>query len=141
MPVVTTDASVQTQANRAADLTAKKAADLALATIHLFSNNYNPLPTSVVADFTEAVFTGYAAQPVAGWNANQLSQDGSVSTDATTVLTWVGPNDPTGQTIYGYYVLSAGMGTPLVYAVRFPTPVALAVPTNVLALVVTYRSP
>lgn len=141
MPVITSDNSVQSQSNKSADLTVKKAGDLAAATIHLFINNYNPGTTSSVGDFTEATFTGYTPQAVAGWNANELSADGSVSTDATTVKTWIGPADMTGQTVYGYYVLSAGMGTPYLYAVRFPVAVGLNVPTDVLALVATFRLP
>lgn len=141
MPVVTVDASVQGQVNRSADVTAKKAGDLALATVHLFTNALTPTPSSVVGDFTEATFTGYAAVAVAGWNANRLNTDGSISIDATNVMTFVGPGDATGETIQGYYVLAAGGGTPYLYAVRFPTPVALLTPADVLALVATYRNP
>lgn len=138
MPVITSDAAVQGQVNKSADLTAKKAGDLAAATIHLFTSNNVPTAFSVLADFTEAVFTGYAPIAVTAWNANELSLDGNVSTDATNVATWVGPGDATGETIQGYFVRSAGAGTPYLYAVKFPAPVALRVPTDVLALVATF---
>lgn len=139
MPVIIADDIVQNQVNTSADVTAKKAADLALATIHLFTNNIPPTPQNVTADFIEAAFTGYAAQAVAGWGANELSLDGGVATNNTTVLEWIGPADASGQTIYGYYILSAGGGTPLIGAYLFANPVSLNVPTDVLDLVVAYK--
>jgi len=141
MPVIISDNSVQGQANKSADLTAKKAGDLAAATVHLFTNDFVPTPTATAADFTEATFTGYAPVAVAGWNADEYNIDGSVSTDATNVMTWVGPGDASGQTIRGYYVLSAGLGTPYLYAVLFDDPVGLNHPTDVLGVVVTFKLP
>lgn len=138
MPAIAVDTSVQVQDNKATDLTAKKAGDLALATVHLFTNNVTPTPSSQVGDFTEAVFTGYVAKVAAGWTANNEPPDGSVSTDSTNVMSWVGPNDGTGETIYGYYVLSAGGGTPLIYAAKFPVAIGLSTPTDVLNLVATF---
>lgn len=141
MSVVTADNSVQTQANKDTDLTAKKAGDLAMATVHLFSNNITPTPQTPVGSYMEAVFTGYAAKAIAGWTANEWQLDGSVSTTGTGVLSWVGPADASGQTIYGYFVLSAGAGTPLIYASLFANPVSLSRVTDVLDLVPTYRVP
>lgn len=141
MPTVQEDLSVQIQANKGADLTAKKAGDLALATVHLFTNNHTPAPGDAVGAFTEATFTGYVAKAVAGWTANDNNQDGSVGTTATTVLTWTGPADGSGQTVYGYYVLSAGAGTPILYAVKFPAGIGLNVPTDILNLVPSFRLP
>lgn len=141
MPVVLTDQSVQGQTNKSADLTAKKAGDLAGATVHLYTNDYTPTPQSVVGDFTEATFTGYAAVAVAGWTANRLEASGAVSTDATNVIPFVGPGDATGQSIMGYFVKSAGGGTPYLYAVKFAAPVPLNSPADVLALVATFRIP
>ncbi len=138
MPVVPLDNTVQVAANKATDLTAKKAGDLALATVHLFTNNYTPLPTSVVGDFTEAAYVGYAAGVVAGWTANDIQADGTVTTDSTNVMPFVGPVGGAGPTVYGYYVLSAGGGTPLIYATRFTAPVALLDNNDVLNLVATY---
>lgn len=141
MPVVITDTSSQAIANKVTDLAAKKAGDLAGATFHLYTNDYEPTPQSVVGDFDEATFTGYASIAAVGWNATEQNPDGSVSTDTTNVMTWVGPGDATGQTIHGYYVLSAGAGTPYIYGVKFPEPVPLATPADVLALVGSFRLP
>lgn len=141
MPVIVADLIVQSQVNKGVDLTAKKAGDLALATVHLFTNDYTPTPASVVGDFTEAVFTGYVDKAIPGWTANEYLLLGSVTTTGTTVLSWAGPGDATGETIFGYYVLSAGAGTPFIYAARLPEQFALANPANVLDLVPTYVIP
>lgn len=138
MPVVTADNTVQSQVNKAADLDAKKLGDLLTATVHLFTNDYNPLPSSKVTDFTEAAFTGYAAKSVVLWTADQYNADGTVETASTNVMSWVGPTDMTGETIYGYYVLSIGGGTPLVYSARFDSPIGLNDATQVLDLVATF---
>lgn len=138
MPVIVADTIVQGQVNKAADVAAKILGDLALCTVHLFTNDYVPVPQSVLGSFTEAVFTGYAAQAVAGWGTPELPSDGSVGVNDTTVLEWVGPSDASGQTVYGYYLRSAGAGTPYIGAYRFPFQVPLAVPTDVLDLVAGY---
>lgn len=139
MPVIIADTTVQTQPNKAADLTAKIAGDLAAATVHLFTNPITPTPETPVGSYTEATFTGYAAKAIAGWTAGEYDSQGNVDTTGTGVLSWVGPSDETGQTIYGYYVLSAGDGTPLIYAAAFSVPLpALNLPTDVLDLVPTF---
>lgn len=133
--------SVQSQANKDADLIAKKAGDLALATVHLFTNNINPTPQNVVGDFTEPTFTGYAAQAVAAWDTDELGADGSAGVFNTAVKTWVGPGDATGQTVYGYFLRSAGVGTPLVSAVKFAVPQPLMTPADVCNVVPYFRLP
>jgi len=143
MPVVQTDTVIQTQVNKGTDLTSKKAGDLAAATVHLFTNNITPTPLNVIGDFTEATFTGYAPVAVTGWGANASPPDGSVNADSTNVITFVGPSDASGQTIFGYFVKSAGLGTPLIYSARFAAPFGagfpLITPADVLALVATFK--
>lgn len=141
MPAVLEDISVQVSTNKDADLTVKKAGDLALAKIDLFVNNHTPLPSSVFADFTLATFTGYVQKAVAGFTANETNLDGSVGTTATTVLSWVGPGDATGETVYGYLIRSAAVGNPLIAAVKLSSPVPLNTPADVLNLVPTFRLP
>lgn len=141
MPIVSGDVTVQANPNKDADLTAKKAGDLALATVHLFVNDIVPDGDTVVADFVECADTAYTPQVVAGWTANDPSPDGSISTTSTNVMSWVGSGDDTGGTVYGYYVKSAGGGTPLIYSVRLPFPQPLNAITDVIDLVATYRVP
>src|SRR5262249_3938088 len=141
MPAVLEDISVQVSTNKDADLTVKKAGDLALAKIDLFVNNHTPLPSSVFADFTLATFTGYVQKAVAGFTANETNLDGSVGTTATTVLSCVGPGDATGENVYGYLMRAAAAGDPLIAAVKLSSPVPLNTPADVLNLVPTFRLP
>lgn len=140
MPVLAVDTTVQGVLDKEADLTAKKAGNLALAKIDLFTNNVNPNELSVLGDFTLPVWTGYVQKAVAGWTANALSVDGQVSTDATNVVSWAGPGDGTGQTVYGY-ILREAAGGAYIAGARFPAPVGIAAVTDVLNLVATYRTP
>lgn len=45
------------------------------AKLHLFSNNFSPSEDSILADFTEVAYTGYAAQTVT-WSAAFYDQNG-----------------------------------------------------------------
>ncbi len=88
--------------------------------LHLFSNNYSPVSTSVVGSFTEATFTGYSAQTLsrASWgNPSTVSNAASSTYSAT--LTWTASS---GQTIYGYYITGATSTTTVIWAERFSTP-------------------
>lgn len=40
--------------------------------MHLYVNNYTPLPSSVLGDFTEAAWPGYAAQTLSVWSAASI---------------------------------------------------------------------
>ena len=141
MPTVLADATVQAAPNKSTDLTAKKAGDLALATVHLYMNDLDPTPDTAVGDFVECSGTTYVPKAVPGWTANDPSPDGSVSITGTTVLSWVGDGDDSGGTVYGYFVKAAAGGTPLIYSCRFPVPMPLDAATDVLDLVPTYRVP
>ncbi len=123
MPIVTQDQPVQAAANVKADLVSKIAGDLAGATVHLFTNNFTPTPDSLIADYTEAAYAGYAGIAVSGWTAPAYQSRGVWSTDSTNVMDFVGPAAGGGPTVYGYFVKSAGGGTPLLYGVRFANPV------------------
>jgi hypothetical protein len=137
MPVIQGDNTVQVQSNKAADLTAKEAGDLALAKIDLFTNNRIPTPLDVIGDYTLPTFTGYVQKAFAGFTAEDLQPDGTVTITATNVVSWVGPADATGQVVQGYLIRAAAGGA-LIAAAKFPAPVSLMVPTDVLDLVATY---
>jgi len=139
MSYVLGNGSVQAQTNKDADLTAKKAGDLDLATVHIFTNDFTPTSQNVIGDYTEAAYAGYVPIALVGWTANQAQTDGTVTTTSTTVLSFSGPAAGGGPTAYGYFVKSAGVGTPLIYGERFDTPQSLASVANILNLVPTYR--
>lgn len=138
MPLILADNGWQGQTNKSADLTAKKAGDLAGATVHLFTNDVDPRTFATLASFTEAAYAGYAAIAIAGWSANELNPDGTVTITATNVMTFTGPAAGGGPTVYGYFVQSAGAGTPYLYYARFSAPVNLTDNTKLLEMVATY---
>jgi hypothetical protein len=86
--------------------------------VHLFQNDYAPAPGSVLADFTEADYTGYAAQTVtpATWPVYFQGIAQVVAVGPALVFT------PTGSTIanivFGYFVTDT-TGTRLLWAERF----------------------
>ena len=85
-------------------------------TLRLYKNNYTPLATSVVGDFTEADFTGYTSKTLtrAGWNAAS-SVSGTGTIVFGTAQTWT--CGASGNTVYGIYVRD-GSGD-LVWAEKF----------------------
>lgn len=85
------------------------------AKLHLFKNNYTPIAGSLLADFTEADFTGYASVTLAGWTTPVIIS-GKSSTSANPVTFTTGTVG-TGNTIYGYYVTDS-TNTKLLFAER-----------------------
>lgn len=90
--------------------------DLILAanyTLHLFKNDVTSGLTTVqkdallVASFTEATFTGYAAKALTG--GSWTTATGNPGTGSYAQQAFVSSADQTAQIIYGYYVtLTAG---------------------------------
>jgi hypothetical protein len=75
--------------------------------VRLFKNNYTPVDGSVLADFTEATFTGYAQVDVApsDWGAATIVADVAESTSAVTpTYTCTGGST---QDVYGWYAVGA----------------------------------
>ena len=93
---------------------------------HLYKNNYTPVVTSVLGDFTEADFDGYkSGLTVTSWTAAAISSSHAVSTG--NVLTWTKAAGATSNNIYGVYVSDSG-GKTLCYAERDPSaPVSMSV--------------
>src|SRR5262249_52801552 len=116
---------------------------LALATVHLFENNFNPTASNVLADFVEpgADWAGYAAIATTGWGAQAVDASGRVYITATPLLSWVGPVGGGGPTVYGYFLRSAQAGTPLLYSSRLPVPKPMGDDTQVLNLAATFTLP
>lgn len=113
-----------------ADLTAKIAiAAYVGAKLHLYKNDFTPSHLSVLADFIEADFGGYAAAVVT-WSAVFLDQNGvPVSTIGEILFAMTGA--PTNL-VYGCYLTDAA-GTGLLWSTRFDTtPVNFAVAPDAL---------
>ena len=96
-------------------------------TCRLFKNNYTPADATLVSDFDEADYAGYAAQVLTGWSDIGYDVDNRSILEAD-ALTWT--ITASNQTIYGMYVTSAG-GTVLWWGERRAAgPIALDAATN-----------
>ncbi len=125
---------VFTQSGVSSFLANAAAGILAGSLVHLYQNNYVPTPLDVVANYTEATYTGYVAQAVlaASWNP-VVQPDGSAGL--------IGPGlffNPTATTVanvvYGYYVTDS-TGLILLWAEQFPAPVGMDGPGTGFTLV------
>ncbi len=97
---------------------------------HLFKNDVTPAAGSVLGDFTEANFTGYASKNVNDWGAVvEVSGEAvSVASDQVWTVGVIG----TGNDIYGYYVTYGGT---LIFAERAPgAPIDMNTEANTLTI-------
>jgi hypothetical protein len=102
---------------------------------HLYTAAANPPSNnSVLADFTEATFTGYAAQTVTAWGGPyaDVGQQGVITSGT---LLFPGPTSGTGQTALGIFITN-GAGTTLLGVAVFSSPVPLNIPTDFLQALV-----
>jgi hypothetical protein len=110
-------------------------ADLALSNMHLYTAVVNPVgPRSVLADFTEAAFTGYAPAVLTAWGAPFLDPSGDGVT-ASPVGVFPGPSAGSGATILGAYVTDTANAV-LNAAVVFDTPIPLSGPHDSLSVMI-----
>jgi len=115
-------------------LDANVAGDFDAATVHLFKNDFAPNPDMVIGDFVEATYTGYAAIPIPAWGLDYRDDLGN-DVNLANPVQFVGPSDSVPQVIYGYYIRSAGGGTPLLSAERFVDgPLSMNLPTDLLTI-------
>lgn len=84
--------------------------------VRLFRNNVTPAIGDTVASYTEANFSGYAAQALPSFSAAAFSTSKARAT-ATSTLIFTNSTGVTGNTIYGYYVTNSA-GTQLRWAHR-----------------------
>lgn len=90
----------------------------------LYSNNYVPLATSTLANFTQASFTGYSPVELtrATWQAPVMVGNKALIQYDTTPQTWTATAG--FQTIYGYVIFQGVTNTGII-AERFATPIDL----------------
>ena len=147
MSLATQDSQVIATGGAKAFLTQMVAAlqHLTLCTVHLFVNNFTPTALNVVADFTEpdtaTEWAEYVAKATTGWLAQTVDPTGRVYIQATPLMQWIGPAIPFEQTVFGYFVLSAQAGTPLLYSTRFPVPKPMPNADATLTLVPSFTLP
>lgn len=112
-----------------ADLIAGK---LAAATLHLFVNDITPNRFTAVADLTEATFTGGAAKTLGTWGEPFVTDAGEAAAFPPSVQwNWSAGDE---EIVYGVYLLSAGVGTPLLGLARLETPAVMGSVEASLAL-------
>lgn len=99
-----------------------------LHAVRLFTNDFQPIPSTVLADFTEATFDGYAAKAIvnaAGFRdpaTGDLEVNGSVADEVFLAGAAIaGP-----QTIFGWYITLAILGTEWIAAGRLDVPITVA---------------
>lgn len=106
------------------------------AEIKLFKNNLTISATTVLADFTEANYSGYGGGQTPAWTA--VATDGSGRAHTTSdVMTWSHSGGGTSNTIYGYYCESPTDG--LLFAEKFATAIVMDDATDVFNLQIDYR--
>lgn len=91
----------------------------AATTLHLYKNDYTPVPDSADANFTEADFPGYSDEDLAGdWGAITEAADGKWYIQTPGIeFAWSGVGS--SNTIYGWYIKDA---TEVIMAERFASP-------------------
>lgn len=94
------------------------------AVVRLFKNNFSPNPASLLADFDEADFTGYAESAPVVWGVPYLDVDGIIKVTAGSVQ-YTQTGTGTTNTCYGWYLVGDPGGTEyLIGSERFDSPVS-----------------
>lgn len=89
--------------------------------LRLFQNNITPDQNTTVGDFTEATFSGYAAQTIATWGSVSLDGDNNAVVEEIN-RTFTQSGTTTINDIYGYYVVDTSTTALLVWSERAPSP-------------------
>jgi hypothetical protein len=84
--------------------------------MYLYQNNMTPDQDTVLADFTEATFSGYASQTMSLGTPTEVSHKAKTVATSPQVFTHNGGG--TSNTIYGYFVKDSVTGN-LAWAERF----------------------
>lgn len=111
---------------------------LAAGMVHLYTAIANPIsPSSVIGDFTEADYSGYAALEVTTWLAAYLDPAGGGSIqNGTQQFQYVFTSGtPVPNTILGFYLTNAAGA--LVMCGNFAAPVSMAANGDAIPLNLT----
>lgn len=75
--------------------------------LKLFKNDFNPVDGTILADFVEADFSGYAAITVNDWGAVFTDGAGTARTESTTKV-FSHNGGGTSNSVYGYFFVANG---------------------------------
>jgi hypothetical protein len=101
--------------------------------IHLFTGNPILTGTNVPGDFTEANYTGYAAQTLVIGTTVVRQVDGQLVVLGTTAALFKATGSAVGNTVTGYFVTDMG-GANVLWAEKFDTPFVFVDANSFLAL-------
>lgn len=85
--------------------------------LRLFKSNTTPAETDTAATYTEATFTGYAAETLTA--ASWVVTEGAPGDATYPQVTFTSTADQTAEPIYGYYLTRVTSGR-IAWAERFP---------------------
>lgn len=104
---------------------------LADAEVHLYQEVTPPLSVStVIGDFTEADYSGYAAATIAAWLAPYLDPAGGASIQSGTQQFDFGTLPGNINSINGFYLVNSDGD--LILASAFPAPIAMTQPGDAI---------
>lgn len=94
--------------------------------VRLYKNNYTPVITSTLGNFTAATFPGYTPQVISG-ATTRLGETGTVGQDEEVLplVVFTRTSGAGSETIYGYYLYSSAAGD-LMGAEKFIVPIVIA---------------
>ncbi len=92
--------------------------------IALFKNDFIPTLDSVLADFTECNFAGYAPQSISTPNPAIVNGNGRGEVEADPVI-WLSSGGPV-QTAFGYFIYDLALGVHWCQRFNAPAPMGVA---------------
>lgn len=105
--------------------------------IRLFKNNNTPVAGSVLADFTQADFSGYSTVGDATLSFGSITVNGSnQSTMTATGVTWTHNGGATANTIYGHLIYNS-VTSKCLKAVLWATPFTINTSGQTITVTVT----
>ena len=107
------------------------------AKVHLYKSAMGLTPLTVLADFDEADFDGYApSSAVAVWTTGYAPNGLATAVGEQKIFASTGPF-VNANTIYGYYVTD-GAGTAYLWGRQFTTPIAVSAEGQLLSVIPSY---
>ena len=111
------------------------AGSLAAAKVGLFTGAPVISPSTVIADFTEPLFTGYLRKSIT-WSAPFYNGNQQEQVDSG-LMQWQPTDGVNPSVVTGFFVINTA-GTKLLFAGLFDAPVSMIDATSALPLVVQY---
>lgn len=105
--------------------------------VHLYKNNIQPTNQTVLGDFVEADYDGYASESLTAWGATFLNGDGNAESVAPNI-TFTCTGDTTPNIVYGYYITDAADAV-LLMSGKFDAPETMNSAANAFVFLPDYE--